>query len=108
MNSFAAAVQSWHDYYIMVGTASATLVGLLFVGLSLNIEMLRRPESADLRTLAALTFNSFIYVLLVLLPQFEQVIPALGNFVQERMKQLGLAFDPHPRGHPPGLRQRRF
>ncbi len=64
MNAFSAAVEVWHDYYMMVGTASATLVGLLFVGLSLNMELLRRPESADLRTLAALTFNCFIYVLM--------------------------------------------
>jgi hypothetical protein len=27
------AVSGWHDFYILAGTASATLVGLLFVGL---------------------------------------------------------------------------
>lgn len=63
MDPFAETVTGWHDFYIMVGTAAATLVGLLFVGLSLNIEMFRREETRDLRTLAALTFNSFIYVL---------------------------------------------
>jgi hypothetical protein len=28
-------VSGWHDFYILAGTASATLVGLLFVGLLL-------------------------------------------------------------------------
>ncbi len=64
MDNFSQAVAEWHDFYMMIGTAAATLVGLLFVGLSLNIELLRREEADDLRLLATLTFNCFIYVLL--------------------------------------------
>jgi hypothetical protein len=48
----------------MMGTAAATLIGLLFVGLSLNIEMIQREAYADLQLLAMQTFNSFFYVLL--------------------------------------------
>jgi hypothetical protein len=33
---------------MMVGTAAATLIGLLFVGLSVNIEAIRRADFADL------------------------------------------------------------
>jgi hypothetical protein len=63
MSTFAQTVTQWHDFYIMVGTAGATLVGLLFIGLTLNIELIRRADFADLRTLAALTFNSFFYAI---------------------------------------------
>jgi hypothetical protein len=28
-------VEAWHDYYILIGTASATLVGLMFVAVSI-------------------------------------------------------------------------
>jgi hypothetical protein len=37
MEAFTQAVEGWHDFYLMIGTAAATLVGLLFVSLSLNV-----------------------------------------------------------------------
>jgi len=30
------ALKQWHDFYILVGTAGATLLGLLFVAVSLG------------------------------------------------------------------------
>ncbi len=33
---FGILAQRWHDFYVVAGTAAATLVGLLFVGLSLR------------------------------------------------------------------------
>jgi hypothetical protein len=64
MNAFAQAIEGWHDFYILIGTASATLVGLLFVSLSLNADVISRRTNADLRALAEQTFSSFIFVLL--------------------------------------------
>jgi hypothetical protein len=64
METFTLAVAGWHDFYIMIGTAAATLIGLLFVGLSLNADMITRKENADLRILAAQTFTDFILVLM--------------------------------------------
>jgi len=64
MQPFALAVDSWHDFYIMVGTAAATLVGLLFVSLSLNVEVVTRKENADLRLLAGQTFTTFLCVVM--------------------------------------------
>jgi hypothetical protein len=49
---------------MMVGTAAATLVGLLFVSLSLNIKAITRQENTELRVLAEQTFANFIFVLL--------------------------------------------
>jgi len=64
MDAFAQAVEAWHDFYIMVGTAAATLIGLLFVSLSLNASVIRRKSNADLRALAAQTFGNFLSVLM--------------------------------------------
>jgi hypothetical protein len=61
MEVFSQAVAQWHDFYIMVGTASATLIGLLFIGVTLNIDLIRRTDFADVLHVAALTFNSFFY-----------------------------------------------
>jgi hypothetical protein len=62
MDGFTQAIEGWHDFYLMIGAAAATLVGLLFVSLSLNVDAITRPENADLRMLAAQTFTSFICV----------------------------------------------
>ncbi len=80
MDTFAQAVQVWHDFYLMIGTAAATLVGLLFVSLSLNADALSRQVNADLRILASQTFTSFINVILfaVLFLIPSQVPLALG------------------------------
>lgn len=62
---YQAAIQGWHDFYLVVGGASATLVGLLFVGLSLHLRaVIARPE---VRSLARATLTNFVLVLLVAL-----------------------------------------
>jgi hypothetical protein len=64
MDSFAQAVETWHDFYMMAGTAAASLLGLLFVGISLNLDAIRRAENESLNVLAAQTLGNFVYVLL--------------------------------------------
>lgn len=54
-------MQRWHDFYIVAGTAAATLVGLLFVGLSLHLRtVIARPE---VRGLARVTLANYALVL---------------------------------------------
>jgi hypothetical protein len=80
MDPFALAIEGWHDFYIMAGTAAATLVGLLFVSLSLNADAITSAANADMRVLAAQTFTSFMSVVMLavifLIP--HQVPPGLG------------------------------
>jgi len=57
------AVQAWHDVYLMTGTASATLVGLLFVGLSLHVQVVVRH--LEVRSLARTTLSNFFTVLVI-------------------------------------------
>jgi hypothetical protein len=59
--TFDAAANQLHDFYILAGTGSATLVGLLFVGLSLHIHtVIAVPE---VRSLARFTLANFGAVL---------------------------------------------
>ena len=56
-------MQAWHDFYLAAGPAAASLVGLLFVGLSLHLRaVLARPE---VRGLARVTFANFALVVIV-------------------------------------------
>jgi len=66
--------QRWRDFYILAGTAAATLVGLLFVGLSLHLRaVLSRPE---VRSLARVTLANFGLILFV---SMFMVIPQSGS-----------------------------
>jgi modulator of FtsH protease len=64
---FAAAIESWHDFYLAVAGASAALLGLLFVGVSINLAAIAAAERVDLRALAGQAFVNLVYVLFIAL-----------------------------------------
>ena len=47
--AFAVALHEWHDFYLLTGTAGATLVALLFVAVSLGTGFLTDKRSAATR-----------------------------------------------------------
>jgi hypothetical protein len=53
----------WRDFYIVAGTSSATLVGLLFVGLSLHLRTVL--SRAEVRSLARVTLANFGFLLFI-------------------------------------------
>lgn len=64
MNAFIEAVESWHDFYMLTGSAAATLIGLIFVAVSLHIDVIATAKkSSDISTLARQTFSNFIFIL---------------------------------------------
>lgn len=64
MNAFVETVESWHDFYMLTGSAAATLIGLIFVAVSLHIDVIATAKkSSDISTLARQTFSNFIYIL---------------------------------------------
>jgi hypothetical protein len=65
MNSFSEAISNWETFYLLVGTAAVTLIGLLFIAVSINVELFQGNMSNVLQSFAALTFNCFFYVLLL-------------------------------------------
>ena len=44
------ALQEWHDFYLLVGTVGATLLGLLFIAVSLGVGFLTEQRKAATRT----------------------------------------------------------
>ena len=60
-------VESWHEFYLMAGTAAVTLAGLLFVAISLHVEALVHESREHLLGLARVTLFSFVFVLMVAL-----------------------------------------
>jgi len=85
MDTFAKVIEDWHDFYMMIGAAASTLVGLLFVSLSLKVDVVTHEANADLRELAIQTFTSFLNVIMIsvlfLIPRQEPLglrLPLLG------------------------------
>lgn len=59
------ALAGWHDFYLLLGGASATLVGLLFVAVTLNTDRLRAQESAPTLSFAERTFGAFLLLIVL-------------------------------------------
>jgi hypothetical protein len=68
---YQVLAQRWHDFYIIAGTAAATLVGLLFVGLSLHLRaVLSRSEVRSLARVTLANFGLILFVsLFMVIPQ---------------------------------------
>ena len=62
--TFVETITQWQNFYMLAGTAAATLVGLLFVSVSLHIDLISRFEGTiDIQMLAEQTFLNFLLVL---------------------------------------------
>lgn len=64
-DTLSQPLQSWHDFYLLVGTAAATLVGLVFVAISLGSRLINRQSMPALRVFVTPTIIHFIYVLVI-------------------------------------------
>jgi modulator of FtsH protease len=76
-------LEKWHEFYVLAGTAAVTLVGLLFLSLSFNLEVLLHDRHAHLLRHARQTLMDFTYVLTVslffLVPDMS--VRGLGFFI---------------------------
>ena len=69
----------WHDFYALAGTASATLVGLMFVAASVGTGVFTHERQVGLRTFLSPTVVAFSVVLAAslvgVLPVFNWRVP---------------------------------
>jgi hypothetical protein len=55
----AETLKQWHDFYLLVGTAGATLLGLLFIAVSLGAGFLTEERQSGTRTfMSPVAFSS--------------------------------------------------
>ena len=65
LHEYRAFVERWYEFYLMVGTAAVTLAGLLFVALSLHLEVLVQDRFSALLVVARSTLSTFVVLLIV-------------------------------------------
>jgi hypothetical protein len=62
---FNETLRSWHNYYFMTGGASATLVGLMFVALSLGMHLVNDDTRQNIHTFVTPSIVYFVSALLI-------------------------------------------
>ena len=72
------ALEGWHDFYLLSGTASVTLAGLLFVSLSFNLEHLLHESRVHLLRFARNTMLTYVLVLILSLLMLVPHVPVAG------------------------------
>ncbi len=83
----------WHDFYALIGTASATLVGLMFVAASVGTGVFTPERQVGLRTFLSPTVVAFSVVLgtslIGVLPVFNRGVP---GFLLASIGLLGVGY----------------
>src|SRR5882724_3687207 len=74
--SFTAAALGWQNFYLLVGTAAATLVGLMFVALTFGSSLVTAETSPTARSFLDPTFTHFVQILLT---ACLVTIPSMGQ-----------------------------
>src|SRR5579859_6774442 len=106
---FSETVSSWQSFYMLAGTASATLIGLLFVAISLHIDLIGAADASTIISLARRTFTRFILVviiaLLFMVPRQDPAglgLPLLAFGIVDVMRSLHLGRAVLSTRHDPG------
>ena len=63
--TFSQALTEWTAFYALMGGAAATLLGLLFVAVSVRLNIFHQRTVADVRAFAAFTFGTFLVAIVV-------------------------------------------
>jgi hypothetical protein len=73
--SFGAALAAWHDFYALLGSGAATLIGLMFVAVTFGASLIEVATESTTRAFLDPTVTHFVQVLvtacLVLTPTIE-------------------------------------
>jgi hypothetical protein len=71
----APLLAAWHDFFVLIGTAAATLIGAMFVVVSIGIGFLTRDKPVAIRTFLSATVihlsTTFFGCALTMVPAVE-------------------------------------
>jgi len=76
--SFSATAGVWQNFYLLVGAASATLIGLMFVAVTFGARIVTKETQVSARAFLDPTFTHFVQVLVT---ACMMTIPTMGSTV---------------------------
>lgn len=99
-DAFAAMLVDWHDFFLAAAGASAALLGLLFVGVSINLSTIAADERVDLRARAGQAFANLVFVLVIslimLIPDPDPDLIAIGLAIVAAIALVRVARNVYP------------
>jgi hypothetical protein len=78
-------IDAWHDFYVMLGTSSAALIGLLFVATSLHLGEVMSNPAFRIRA-----YNATLYLLTLLVEAALILVPQPVPFLGAELMVLNL------------------
>jgi len=64
IHSFGAAAGAWQNFYLLAGTAAATLIGLMFVAVTFGASIVTSQTTSSARAFIDPPFTHFVHVLM--------------------------------------------
>src|SRR6185312_845077 len=94
MPAFAATAATWQNFYLLVGTAAATLIGLMFVAVTFGASLMTAEASPSARAWLDPPFAHFVTVLFtaaVMVSPLTSALPiAAALLIVPLMRSLAL------------------
>lgn len=75
MTPFQVEIEAWRDFFSISGAASATIIGLLFVAISLRTDIRKATNTSLMKTVVG---HNFAMLLIVLLVSLYFMVPDLS------------------------------
>ena len=87
--SSTGLIAPWHDFFVLLGTAAATLIGAMFVVVSIGIGILSRDRSVAIQVfltttvvhLSTVFFGCALTMVPVLTPRWQAIIAGVAGLV---------------------------
>ena len=85
---FVETIDSWTNFFMLTGSVAATLIGLIFVSVSLHIDFIASVrKDSDMNTMARQTFGDFLMILsfafIFMVPFETPMSPGRGSHVTD-------------------------
>lgn len=94
IHAFGAAAATWQNFYLLVGTAAATLIGLMFVAVTFGASLVRSESATSARAFLDPPFTHFVTVLflscLMLVPTMSATLVGAALFVVTMLRGTAL------------------
>ncbi|HEY1586525.1 MAG TPA: hypothetical protein VGH63_12610 [Polyangia bacterium] len=94
IHAFAAVATTWQNFYLLVGTAAATLIGLMFVAVTFGAGLMRTESAVSARAFIDPPFTHFVTVLLIacltLVPTMSPILLGTALLVATTLRTVAL------------------
>jgi hypothetical protein len=94
LQAFGEAAATWQNFYLLVGGAAATLVGLMFVAVTFGANLVTPETSTTARSFLDPTFAHFVQVLftacLIEIPTMTPLLLGIGLLGMAALRSVNL------------------